>query len=403
MPGHLLGQIVNRAGSIPARLRTRLSEERIISIERPDARGQVLLSYALWPFLIPREQALAHGHTQAWEARAIADAFIAEGFAVDVISYRNKVFMPKKRYDFLVDARWNLERLSDVLGPDCMKVMHIDIANVLFHNAAEARRLLDLQRRRGVTLMPRRYETPNRGIEFADCATMLGNDFTYGTYAYARKPIYRVPISAPALQPQRRPKDFDACRRTFLWLGTRGLVHKGLDLVLEAFAQMPQYRLIVCGPIDNEPDFVAAYRTELYHTPNIRTIGWIDVGGQEFRDLADSCIALVFPSCSEGQSGSTVTCMHAGLIPIASYESGVDIAPECGIILRTSTIEEIKEAVSRIANLPTGVLRDMSEATARFAQTTHNQRNFAETYRRIVRTLIAARASARDTRPAING
>src|SRR5690606_21716740 len=28
MPGHLLGQIVNRAGSIPARLRTRLSEER---------------------------------------------------------------------------------------------------------------------------------------------------------------------------------------------------------------------------------------------------------------------------------------------------------------------------------------------------------------------------------------
>ena len=33
------------------------------------------------------------------------------------------------------------------------------------------------------------------------------------------------------------------------------MVHKGLDLVLEAFAGMPEYHLTVCGPVAKEKDF----------------------------------------------------------------------------------------------------------------------------------------------------
>ena len=65
-------------------------------------------------------------------------------------------------------------------------------------------------------------------------------------------------------------KDFDRCRNSFLWFGSNALVHKGLDRVLEAFAEMPEYHLTVCGPIHEERDFLATYHRELFDTPNIR-------------------------------------------------------------------------------------------------------------------------------------
>ncbi len=392
VPGRVMRRATRRIARVPARIRDRLAEERVISIRARNPRGQALISYVLTPFMVPPGQPLPNHHTQFWEARAIADAFLAEGYSVDIINYTNDAFTPRKQYDFAVDVRWNMERLAPVLGPRCTKIMHIDIAHVLFHNEAEARRLLDLQRRRGATLVPRRHERTNFCIESADCATMLGNDFTHSTYRYAGKPIFKVPITAPTLWPAQGERDFDRCRSTFLWLGTYGLVHKGLDLVLEAFAGMPEYRLIVCGPTDEE-DFVREYRRELYETPNIETIGWIDIGSRRFREIAEQCVALVFPSCSEGQSGSTVTAMHAGLIPIVSYECGVDVAPEFGVILRTCAIDEIRSAVSRIAGTPPDDLRAMSEGARAYAQAHHTRENFTRIYREIVRDLAAGRAA----------
>lgn len=390
VPGRTALRVIGRIGRIPSRLRERWSEERIVSLTPPIVRGHAVLSYVLLPFLLADDQPLPNTHTQYWESRAIAEALLAEGFAVDVISYYNQAFIPRKRYDFFIDVRWNMERLASSLGPSCRKILHIDMAHFLYNNEAEVRRLLDLQRRRGVTLLPQRHERSNRGIEFADCATMLGNDFTESTYRYANKTVYRVPVTAPNLWPAERAKNFEECRTTFLWLGTRGLVHKGLDLVLEAFAAMPQYQLIVCGPIAGEPDFAAAYHHELYETPNIRTLGWVDIGSEQFRQVTDRCVALVFPTCSEGQSGSTVTALHAGLIPIVSYQAGVDVQPDFGVVLQTCSIDEIKDAVSHIANLPPAELRDMAERALHFARTHHTRERFLETYRQVIHELVEA-------------
>ena len=130
---------------------------------------------------------------------------------------------------------------------------------------------------------------PNLAIERADCATILGNEFTISTFRYANKPIYRLPISAPVIYPWPEGKDFEACRRRFLWFGSNGFVHKGLDLVLEAFAAMPEYHLTVCGPIkeEMEKDFEKTFYRELYQTSNIRTEGWVDVVSPEFMRIAN--------------------------------------------------------------------------------------------------------------------
>jgi glycosyltransferase involved in cell wall biosynthesis len=217
---------------------------------------------------------------------------------------------------------------------------------------------------------------------------MLGNEFTANTFKYANKPIYRIPISQPILYDWPENKDFEACRRNFLWFGSGGLVRKGLDLVLEAFADMPDHNLTICGPIQKETDFEKVYYKELYQTANIRTIGWTDIGSIEFIEITNRCIGLVYPSSSEGQCGGVVTCLHAGLIPIISYESGVDVDDSFGVILKDCSIDTIKNTVQMISGLPAEKLKIMSRKAWEFARANHTRERFSEEYRKVILKII---------------
>ncbi|MBX3348439.1 MAG: glycosyltransferase [Nitrospira sp.] len=363
--------------------------KRPISLQ-PEGRskGEVLLSYFQQPFLVANGQGILNTHSRYWESYQIADTFLRLGYAVDVIDWDNGVFTPAKPYRVFVDPRHNMQRLAPMLPKDCTKVFYIDVAHTIFNSWAEMQRLLSLQQRRGMTLQCRRFETPNLGIEVADCATMLGNEFTRKTFEYANKPIYAVPMTPCKEFPWVAEKDFDVCGRNFLWFGSYGLVHKGLDLVLEAFAQMPDCHLTVCGPIQNEHDFVEAYRKELYQTSNIKTIGWIDVMGSEFLELVKSCAGFIYASASEGQAGAVVTCMHAGLIPIISYECGVDVPEGAGIILKESSVENIRQAVELLAARPANELAAQARANWEYARAHYTREQYAKTYRGIAKEIL---------------
>ena len=399
MPNPFQNYYVRKACAAGGRMLHLARNLRMVSL-KPEGtpRGRVLLSYVLDGFLVDRDRLSAshpaYWHTNAWEARQMAQTFLDLGYEVDAISWLNRMFVPKTRYAAFVDVRHNMERLAPLLGKDCLKIMHIDCAHLAFLNAAESRRLLELQRRRGVTLRPRRFEPPNLAIEHADCATMLGNDFTYSTYQYAGKPIYRVPLPAGQTYPWPEDKDWQACSKTYLWLGSGGLVHKGLDRALEAFAGLPDFRLIVCGPVDEEEDFKRAFRRELYETRNIETVGWVDVAGPKFQELTRRAAGVIYPSCSEGQCGSVITCMHAGLIPVISYESGVDV-DGFGSLLADSSVAEIQAAVRQISHLPVEALQRHSRTAWETARAKYTRENYARTYREIVGNLLQGRAQMR--------
>lgn len=365
------------------------TEEPVVTL-RPEgkSRGNVLLSYILKPFLRKPGEPLSTSHTNHWESLMIAQTFLDLGYCVDAIDFQNRTFVPEKHYAFFIDVRYNLERLAPLLNPDCIKIMHIDLCHMLFNNAAESRCLLDLQQRKGVTLQPRRFEFPNLAIEFADCATMLGNDFTEGTFAYAKKPIYRIPISQPVLYDWPEDKDFDACRKNFLWFGSGGLVRKGLDRTLEVFRELEDHRLYVCGPVKGEKDFEQAYHDELYNTPNITTISkWLDIASEEFIEITRNCVGLIYPSSSEGQCGTVVTCMHASLVPVVSYESGVDVY-DFGVLLKECGLDTIKKAIKSISSLPTEQLRQMSRKTWEFARANHTRERSAEVYKTVIEQMM---------------
>jgi|CXWL01.1.fsa_nt_gi glycosyltransferase involved in cell wall biosynthesis len=360
--------------------------ERKISLkpEKP-SQGDVLFSFLVDPFLLKPDDPIFNSHTHYWECLQIARIFLDLGYAVDVIDSHNQTFRPGKRYSFFVGHRINFDRVADSLKKSgCVKIAHLDTAHWIFNNHSTYQRKFELQRRRGVAIKEsHRIIEPNQAIENADHAVMYGNQFTLDTFRYAHKPLFQVPISTCAIVPWPENKDYSACRSNFLWFGSGGFVHKGLDLVLEAFAEMPNYHLYVCGPLPRERDFVQAYYKELYETPNIHAVGWVDVDGPEFRGIANKCLGVVYPSCSEGQSGSVVACLHAGLIPIISYESGVNV-DGFGVILEDHTIKTIKEAVQMVSDLSGEQLQHMARTALEYARANHTREKFAEAYKRII-------------------
>jgi len=393
-PATFAGEARRVCGKLRRRLRR--IEDRVVALEPGgEPRGRVLLSYIVDPFLLPPGAEPSHDHTHDWECREMALAWLEAGYGVDAIHWTNTDFEPDREYQVLIDPRLNLERLGPRLGPQCLKVLHAETAHHAFHNAAQRRRLAALAGRRGVELPPNRLIEENRAIEHADAVTFLGNAFTAGTYAFAGKPMLRVPISNPFLYPFPEDKDFAAARRRFLWFASGGLIHKGLDLVLEAFAGAPELELTVCGPVAREPAFERAYWRELHRTTNIRVAGWVDVAGEAFRELARSRLAAVYPSCSEGGGGSVVTCMHAGLIPVVSREASVDVAPECGVVLEEASVEGVRRAARSLAARPPAELRETARAAWAFARERHTRERFAERYRGAVRELLALNESGR--------
>ncbi|MBD2515467.1 glycosyltransferase [Nostoc sp. FACHB-973] len=400
MPNIIPSPISNTISFLSQKIQARINYAKtlqVISLKpKQPSKGNVLLSYRIEPFLLKPDQPMPNDHTWYWEVWQIAQTFLDMRYNVDVIQFHNDKFVPQKDYAFFIDIRHRMEALASKLNKDCIKIFHVDIANMVFRNAAECSRLLELQQRRGITLRPQRFEMPNLGIEYADCATVLGNDFTVGTFKFANKPMYRIPISSPVVYPYPEQKDFEAVRKNFLWFGGSALVLKGLDLVLDAFAQMPEYHLTVCGPISNDKEFEQAFYKELYETPNIHTYGWIDVSSPEFIEVTNNCLGLVYPSVSEGQSGAVISCLQAGLIPILSYESGVDVH-DFGVIFDNLSLEEIKAKVRSISNSSVDDLKLMSRKAWEYARTNHTKEKFAQAYKNAVEQMIEHQKSKKQS------
>ncbi len=374
------------------------TEHRVLTFDPApgvEVRGDVLVAYILDAFLLktgpePIDESLVpHSHTHWWESIQIVQTFLDLGYRVDAISWRNFDFVPTKPYKVALDVRVLLEHWQPHLPADCIKILHAETSHWTIHNPAQDARLESLYQRRGRRVAPNKKIEENRALEVADCVTLIGEgaDFVQESYAPAGKPLYPIPISTPLTWPIL-DRDYEQARRRFIWFGSGGLVHKGLDRVLEAFAGMPDMSLTVCGPVQQERDFEREYWTELYETPNIHLHGWIDVTSDVFVELMSEHAAVVFPSCSEGQNGGVITCMHAGLIPVVSRATGAPITPERGVLLEDCEIETIQRTVREVASWDAETLAAMSAAARRHVRDRHTRARFAETYRAAIEDIL---------------
>lgn len=348
-------------------------------------QGTVLLAYILEPFRNKERNPICVNHTHYIESLLIAKSYLGLGYNVDVIDYGNAHFYPRKEYAIFVSARTNLEKISERLNKDCAIVAHLDTSHFAFNNRAAYERVLSLQERRGICCPSIRIIEHNAAIERADYGIVLGNESTLKTYRYANTPLQSVAVPSPVTYPFLR-RQYGTAKKNFMWFGSEGFVHKGLDLTLEAFAKMPDLNLYVCGPVKQDKRFCRMFEQELFNTPNIRTVGWQKIDSPEFKDLLTRCVALVYPSCAEGQAGAAVVCAHGGLIPLVSAQSGLNVTP-FGTIFHECSVDEIQSQVRRIATMEDEQLEAMSKETWLYARRTHTTETYIEKYQQVIRPI----------------
>lgn len=230
-------------------------------------------------------------------------------------------------------------------------------------------------------------------VSHADGIITLGDLFARATYG--RFPLV-IALNNAAYDDNRldsASKDFWQARTRFLFFAGHGNIHKGLDLLLEAFSDLDA-ELFVCQALD--PEFLEVYRAELTGRANIHTIGPVGMRSPRFYQLVDQCAYAILPSCSEGSAGSLVECMHQGLIPVRSRAT--TISADCGVVIELCDIPSIKDVVRDLSTRPASWCEAESERTRAIAVSQFSEAAFIANFTNAVQ-MIVHRSSALESHP----
>ncbi|MBQ9334762.1 MAG: hypothetical protein IJS12_10560 [Lachnospiraceae bacterium] len=363
-------KIVSGVGIDPAQLKGRLNglfhRNAAFNVYHTRFERNAIVAYIVKPFKDPDWVSNHQGAVQIMElARILSE----RGYNVDVIDYLDPyVRLPRhKSYD-LVIAQFpkDCDRYTLHLKPDAVRIAYITTSSTEFNNKAELGRIEALYERKGARLEPYRQIPPiTDDIRGYKASLVMGNHRNIGTYDYLPNP-YIINNSS-------KPVDFEVTYDeksplNFMYLGSVGQVHKGLDLLLEIFSE-PGFpcNLYVCGAYEHEADFFELYARELHrdeapdeeYCSNIYPMGVVDTSGDIYRDVASKCAYLISPSCAEGKSGSVLTAMMSGIVPIISKESGFD-ADE-SILLDDCSIECIRSTILEYSHRDMDWIRETGE------------------------------------------
>lgn len=350
------------------------------------SQKKALLSYLVSPLLPPPSKRDRSTFSNAGIAQYIPRALNELGYSVDIVNYNNKKFVPKKRYDlFIGHGGLNFETIAMNLNPQCIKIYFSTGTYWKEWNRMEKERLDALQKRRGVILPPDRIidhdeEYANVNANGIIC---LGNEHAKKTYSQFPLVInLNNAVYPDSYLPYK--KNFEAGRTNFLFFNGGGNVHKGLDLLLEAFSQL-EANLYVRQDI--EPAFFKVYKRELTDYPNIHCIDYLDKPSKEFFSMMDKCNFVISPTCAEGQPGSIIECMAHGLIPILSKEGNID-TKEFGITLPENSVEELISTIKLVSQKSPEWCRIQSDLTIEEVQNNYLPEHFLKNMKDAIRVVV---------------
>jgi glycosyltransferase involved in cell wall biosynthesis len=315
-----------------------------------EKEGRALVSYLVDPVLNPDSVPSKTMFSNAGIALSMVDVLVELGFAVDVVNYDDRRFRPRARYDlFIGHGGTNYQGIDNSLPPDCCKIYFSTGSYWKTHNAAELARAEYLWQRRGIRLPPDRFisESEEWANVRANAIVALGNERVRASYERFDRVYVLNNAAYPDTHFLANPKDFEAGRKNFLFYAGPGNLHKGLDLVLEAFASSDAH-VFICQEISE--DFASAFCRELA-LRNIHALGFVPARSPDFYEVVAKCNTVILPSCSEGSPGSVIECLHQGLIPVVTPECNLDVG-DIGVIITDGTVEAVTRAIQDVANWP---------------------------------------------------
>lgn len=330
-------------------------------------------------------------HTMYWESAEVVRQLVDKGFVVDCIDSRDAHLIKDAcEYDLIIDEWGNFPKWAGS-SPNSKKLFYCTSSDWIYQNIAELERLEWLFVRRGVYVLPNRQIPPILNPAFADLISIFGNRAgraTFGSFSAKTRKLWISSVESPAALDR---KNWQVARNRFLFFAGGGWVHKGLDLVIEAFLKEPKLQLVIC---EGGGDFLSVYGKEIAEAGNITYLGFMDILGEQFREVISSTCAVIHPSASEGCSGAVVLCLQHGLIPLVTEITGLEVHdtwPALSGSTDSELIDNIRQRCAEIAGMSEEELDSLRNYFRTYAHKNHSRGAYGNSLSAVLDELITFR------------
>lgn len=337
---------------------------------------------------------LSYSHTNVFECHCIAEIFDELGFGVDVVSYACEDDIDFSKYELVFG--FGEPFAKSLKCPDVKSFFYATGCYLGFSNPSTLKRVYDFYKAKGVMAF-----TSSRYFEKDSCPTLffsdkiitLGNNFVKNTFKNALPQGFDLDIENlncfffDTYDIDISKKDFENAGKNFLWFGSTGALHKGLDVATDFFLKRPDLKLFICGAKEDEKEFCKYYRHVLDNkVENIVNLGFVDIQTDDFKKLMDNSAALILPSASEGGAASVLSVMaNGGLVPIVPKSVGLDVE-HYGFVFEDISEHSLCAMIDKFLKLTPQELQSLS---LKIKKETRERYNFGR-YRKRLGEIISA-------------
>lgn len=267
----------------------------------------------------------------------------ARGYTIHVYDYLDCNINYNIKYNFFLGHNRSFSQIGSKLNKGCRKVLLTTGSSPFYDNIKLTSRQNDLQ----ISLKSQdTFFNPLTGLDYvsknvglADAFFMIGNDKISETWKISKDKKIHHFSNVNLLEFKKKKKR----TRNFIYLSSVGQLRRGLDLVLQGFSGRKE-KVYICGDY-SEPAFLKHFNELLFNSSNIIPMGYVDQTSNKFLKMLEDADFAILPSCSEGQSGSILTLMSYGLIPVITDEVGFSDYDSYGFKINDYTLSEILKTI----------------------------------------------------------
>lgn len=308
-----------------------------------------LLSFIVHPYFTKSKGSY---HPNVLELRSIVSSLNEFGYSVDIVDYRRKKISGK--YDLVIGFGDCYEyAIKNRLGRKY--ILYSTGSPSLYQNQQSIKSLRRLSHCKLVNHMdnPLNFLRITEDLWIhqlvrSDVILSIGNNYTRSLYSSFHDSVYSLPGTYFIPNNENELDESNLEKKTILWFGGKGSIHKGLDLCIDAVLATDM-KLYIAGAIDDE---IHLYEETINKFPdNVDYLGLLDINSDKFREIAGKVPFVILPSCSEGMATSILTmACNFGTIPIISKQCGVDILSSA-IEIESLTAESVANSLEIAMNL----------------------------------------------------
>lgn len=358
------------------------------SKELKNSSHRILVCYLSEPFYHKDDSNYFKTHQNRRETLIMSSVFEELNWSYCFMRLDKPLFKDVSKYDIIFGCGSSFVEACNK-NVHATKIYYATGSYFAHQNKMIKKRTDDFNKKHDTHLKYSRLALIQNSNEISDAIIQIGSKYTLESYPqylrYKIKPIHQTCFDfSNIFDCQRKFKEYG--KNNFIFMGSKGSILKGLDIVLDFFEAHPELIVHLFGIIDN--DFYKVYSNQLNQCPNIVNHGFKDISSKTFLDIAYTSPWVLLPSVSEGCPGSVINCMKVGCIPIVTRYAACEEAAEVGFVMQEADILSLCNAIELALSFSDEEIEKRMKAAIEIASINYNETTFKKEFKNAIEGII---------------